>query len=208
MPRMHLGPDLDGNKDLDEFTERLLQARLVNFWKSPPANYNSEYDVIAAEERYGRFCNEYLATLPSAFALQPNKQWDESLSMLQKQREVLHISIFESLCCNFRPALSREPSKTQQLPKYKQALLLSHRKAFAVAAVYIIKHASSLHVLMGGSQTRFTEIIQPTFEAAVLLVHLCMDENLFEEDETRNPSLFTVDPLRARRPIAIPRTTR
>ncbi|CAG8893439.1 unnamed protein product [Penicillium egyptiacum] len=197
LPRIDLGPELEDNKDLDEYTEHLLQARLANFWRTSPANCNSEYDIVAAEERYERFCNEYLTTIPPAFALPPNAQWDEHLSMLQKQRETLHIAIFQSLCYNFRPALLQTPRQTLHLPKYKQILLLSQRKALAVAALRVLKCTSSLHALMGGSQTRFPGIIQPTFEASVLLVYLCMDQALFEGDEIRCPSLLTIDPLGA-----------
>lgn len=120
MPRMHLGPELEDNKDLDEYTEHLLQARLANFWKTSHANCNSEYDIVAAEERYERFCNEYLITIPSAFGLQPNTQWDEHLSMLPKQRETLHIAIFESLCYNFRPALVQMPRQTHHLSFWRR----------------------------------------------------------------------------------------
>ena len=82
MPRMHLGPHVEGNKDLDEFTERLLQARLANFWKSARVDCNNGHDLVGAEERYERFCNEYLANLPSAFALKPNMQWDTQFPIL------------------------------------------------------------------------------------------------------------------------------
>jgi hypothetical protein len=192
---MHLGPDLEGNKDLDEFTERLLQARLANFWKSARVNCNYGHDIVAAEERYEKFCNEYLAALPPAFALQPNTQWDAQLSVLPKQRALLHISIFESLCYNLRSALLQNPRQTQNLPKYKQVLLVSQRRALAVAALRVLKCASSLHALIDGSQTRFPDIIRPIFEAAVLLVHVSMDRSLFEGIENRRYSSSRIDPL-------------
>ncbi|EED18320.1 conserved hypothetical protein [Talaromyces stipitatus ATCC 10500] len=197
MPRMHLGSELDDNKDLDEFTEHLLQARLANFWKTAHVNCNDGHDIVAAEERYEKFCNEYLATLPSAFALQPNRQWDEHLLTLSKQREILHISIFESLCYNFRSALLRNSRQTQHLPHYKQVLLASQRKFLAVAALHVLTCASSLHALMGGAQTCFPDIIRPTFEAAVLLVYVCMEPSLFDGVENRHYSSIKTDPLRA-----------
>jgi hypothetical protein len=197
MPWMRLGPELEGNKELDEFTERLLQARLANFWKSARINCNHEQDFVAAEERYEKFCNEYLATLPSAFALQPNTQWDAQISVLPKQRELFHISIFECLCYNFRSVLLHNPRQAQNLPKYKQVLLLSQRRRLAVAALNVLKCAASLHAQMGGSQTRFPGVIRPTFEAAVLLISIPMGQGFFEGVENKSYSSLSIDPLEA-----------
>lgn len=197
MPRMHLGSDIQGNKDLDEFTEHLLQARLAKFWKNACVNCNYDQDFIAAEERYEKFCNEYLATLPSAFALQPNTQWDTQLSVLPKQRELLHISIFESLCYNFRSALLQNPRQAQNLPKYRQVLLVYQRRRLAVAALNVLRCTASLHALMGGSQTRFPDIIRPIFEAAVLLISIPMGQGFFEGVENKSYSSLRIDPLEA-----------
>ncbi|KUL88790.1 hypothetical protein ZTR_03507 [Talaromyces verruculosus] len=193
---MRLGPVLD-NKELDDFTERLLQARLANFWNRARVNCNHEQDFVIAEERYEKFCNEYLATLPSAFALQPNTQWDTQLSILPKQRELLNISIFESLCYNFRSALLQNPRQAQNLLKYKQVLLLSQRRRLAVAALNVLKCAASLHALMGGSQTRFPGVIRPTFEAAVLLISIPMGQGFFEGVKNKSYSTLSIDPLEA-----------
>lgn len=194
MPRMHLGSDIDDADGLEEFTERILQVRLANFWRSTGPTLGSTYDMIAAQDRYENLCSNFLTTLPSAFALQPNKQWDERLPMLAKQREILFISIFESLCYNFRPAILLDASR---LPKYKQVLLSSQRKALAVAALYVLQGVSRLHSLIEGSQVRYTGIIQPTFEAAVLLVSLCMDQNFLEDVESQGSTIAKVDPLSA-----------
>lgn len=197
MPRMHLGPHVEGNKDLDEFTERLLQARLANFWKSARVDCNNGHDLVGAEERYERFCNEYLANLPSAFALKPNMQWDTQFPILAKQRELLHISIFESLCYNFRSTLLQNLRQAQNLPEYKQVLLLTQRRRLAVVALHVLTSASALHVLISGSQTRLPEIIRPTFEAAVLLVNVYLDQSLFEEMSSKRYNPSKIDPLEA-----------
>lgn len=194
MPRMRLGSDINGAHGLEEFTERILQVHLANFWRSMGPTLGSTYDMIVAQERYESLCAKFLATLPSAFALQPNKQWDERLPMLAKQREILFISIFESLCYNFRPAILLDAS---HLPKYKQALLSSQRKALAVAALHVLQGVSRLHSLIGSSQTRYTGIIQPTFEAAVLLVSLCMDQSFLGDVENHSSRITKIDPLSA-----------
>ncbi|OJD19143.1 hypothetical protein AJ78_00843 [Emergomyces pasteurianus Ep9510] len=197
MPSMQFGPDDDDTQGLDDFTQHILQARLANFWKNSGSNLGSEYDIILAEERYEKFCSDYLVTLPSVFALQPDRECDERDPTLRQEREVLHIAIFESLCYNFRPVLLQNSNEVQCLPKYKKTLLSSQQKALAVAAQRVLKGTSTLHALMGNSQTRFPHIILPTFEAAVLLVNLCMDPHFPTQDETHGPSPFKVDPLGA-----------
>ena len=197
MPRMHLVPNVDDADAPEEFTERVLQARLADFWKSLGPRRGAEYDVIVAEERYERFCSEFLASLPPAFALQPTKEWDERLPMLPFQRQVLHTTIFDSLCHNFRPALLLDPSHVKCLPKYKQVLLSSQRRSLAVAALNVLRGVSALHALMGGSYTRFAGIIFATFEAAVLLVYLYLDQDFPGERGDSCPIAIKSDPLAA-----------
>lgn len=76
MPRMHLDSDVDDGHGLEEFTERIFQVHLANFWRSMGPTLGSNYDVIVVEERYEKLCSKFLTTLPSAFALPSNKQWD------------------------------------------------------------------------------------------------------------------------------------
>ena len=115
---MNLGVAGDGNGAelvTDAFTERLLQARLADFWRRIGPMTGAEYDMMVAEERYEYFCREYLAELPPAFALQPNEAWDKRVTKLPPQRQLLQISIYDSLCWNFQPSLLRLPHE-QTLP--------------------------------------------------------------------------------------------
>ena len=195
---MHLVPDLDDPDAPDGFTERILQARLADFWRSfEPSRKSAEYNMIVAEERYEKFCSEFLAALPSAFALHPNKEWDERLPMLPLQRQHFHFTIFDTLCHNFRPALLQDPGLVQALPRYKQVLLSSQRKALAVAALNVLKGIAALHAMMGGSHTRFSGIPFATFEAAVLLVYLCAHPDFPGEGGDSRPVAIKADPLAA-----------
>ena len=217
MPYLHLVPDADDDNHHhhhhhhhhdgapDGFTERILQACLVDFWRNISPQDNPEYDIIQAEERYETLCREFLATLPSNFSLQhPNRQWDERLPMLPLQRQIFHISIYDSMCHNFRPALLQDAGQVQGLPKYKQVLLSSQQRALAAAALNVLKGVSTLHAMMGRSQTRFAGVILPTFEAAVLLVlFLCMHQDPLGESDAHCPGTTTAtrtakaDPLGA-----------
>jgi hypothetical protein len=175
LPRMHLAPNLDNDDAPKSYLERLTQARLAGFWRTYPPTINADYIETAAEERYEHFCTKFLATLPDALALEPSKQWDERLQRLPIQPQILHISIFETPCRNFRGLLLRETSQVQNLPAYKQVLFSSQKKALAVAALRVLGEISKLHAMLGGSHTRFPGIVLPTFEAAVVLMGVCED---------------------------------
>ena len=122
--------------------------------------------------------------MPPVFALQPDKQWDERLPTLPMQRQLLHMAIFESLCWNFRPTLLQGLDQLKHLPVYKQILVSHNKRAVSVAALKLLEGASTLHMMMGGSHTRYAGIIIPAFEAAVPLLCLCADDT-FPEDSAR-----------------------
>ncbi|KAK1990859.1 hypothetical protein LX36DRAFT_663839 [Colletotrichum falcatum] len=193
LPRMHLGPNVDDADAPEEFSERLIQARLASFWRG--CLPRREYDAAAAEAAYERFCSEFLATLPPAFSLESNTRWDERLPLLPLQRQSLHTVIFESLCCNFRPLLLQSPACLDRLPAYKRILLSSQRRALAVAALKVLESVSRLHAILGGCHTRFVGIILPAFEAAVLLVGLCTDADFPGKSEDTPLITPRIDPL-------------
>ncbi|TGJ81634.1 hypothetical protein E0Z10_g7124 [Xylaria hypoxylon] len=173
---MHLAPEVENSADApDVFGERILQVKLVDFWKRQCLTTRPEYDVLAAQERYDKFCTEFLLTMPPAFSLEPDTRWDSRLPKLGLQRQILHIAIFDSLCYNFRPALLQDCTQVELLPGYKQVLLSSHKKALASAALKVLERASTLHNMIGESHNRYPGIIIPTFEAAVPLLCLCAD---------------------------------
>jgi hypothetical protein len=181
------GPNIPTPKG---FVARVLQARLAHFWKSAvTAKGHQQYDILVAEARYEKFCTDFLPSLPPEFAIDqqqaaPDRPVDEHPQdpKLPLQRQILHIAIFSSIYYNFQPALLQDPVQIRSLPKYKQVLLSSQEKAIAVAALRVLNCVSSLHAMMGRSQSRFPGIIQPAFEAAVLLAVLCISrEDLWAE---------------------------
>lgn len=177
------------------FTERLLQARLADFWRGVGPLSGAEYDAMAAEERHEKFCREFLPQLPQAFALtDPDESWDEQSPRLPLQRKLLHMAIYDSLYWNFRPLLLRQPSP---LPTYKAILLGFQRKALAAAALGSIDSAGQLHSLLGGRHTRFAGIVVSTFEAAVLLFSLLADSSFPGEPQHHDAPPHGPDPLQA-----------
>jgi hypothetical protein len=195
LPRMHLVPlassgcvDIDGDAP-DMFTERLMQVRLARFWSKFGSKGHSEYDPTQAEQRYEKFCTEYLPSLPPAFALAPQTKWDKSLPKIPMQRHLLHICIFDSICMNFRPLLLLSPSQIACLAPYKQVLLRSQMQLLATAALKELETISALHYMFNNCHTRFGVIIFNTFEASVLLVAICKNADFLGGQED-NPGPF------------------
>ena len=194
-PQMHLVSEVDDQDAPDCFMERVLEAHLADFWKDSFSGKDAEYNITEGEERYERFHNEFLRTFPPAYALQPNVEWDKRFPKLRLQRQLLHITIFESICWNFRPALLLDPSRCSALPAYKRVLLSSQKRTLAAAALSMLDNVSVLHGLLGGSHTRFASVIFPTFEAAVLLICLCADPNFLCSSEDSSRSASKWDPF-------------
>ncbi|KAI8944330.1 hypothetical protein F4801DRAFT_595034 [Xylaria longipes] len=190
MPQMHLVPEAENSADApDVFAERILQVKLVHFWKRQSLTTGPEYDVLEAQERYDKFIAEFLPDLPPVFSLEPDTQWDSRLPKLCLQRQILHMAIFDSICYNFRAVLLQNPSQIELLPGYKQVLLSSHKKVLASAALKVLECGSTLHDMMGGSHNRYPGMVIPTFEAAVPLLWLCAESNF--PGDTMDVSLTT-----------------
>lgn len=200
LPRMRLLREPDMGADApDVFTERLLRAQLARFWRNytpqrGPILDANKYDAVAAEERYEAFCKAFLPTIPPAFALaQPDRQWDTRIATLPKQRQLLHMAVFEFLCWNFRPTILQPADG--YVAGYKQVLLSHGKRALAAAALGLLESVSALHALMGGSHTRFSGIIMPIFEGAVPLLCLCADPSFpGAREDDREPSSLTATP--------------
>ncbi|KAI1799434.1 fungal-specific transcription factor domain-containing protein [Daldinia bambusicola] len=176
LPKVHQIADLEKSGAPEAFMERILQARLARFWNDFISSRNSSvsYDPSAAEERYERFCAEFIMNIPAPFALDPNKEWDAGIPNLGRQRQLFHVAIYNSVCNNFKPLLRLEPSQIADLPKYKQAILQHQRRSLARAALNMLDAITTLHRLLGATHTRLFDIIFHTFEAAVLLSCLCL----------------------------------
>ncbi|PGH03523.1 hypothetical protein AJ79_07358 [Helicocarpus griseus UAMH5409] len=194
LPRLRLVPDIGDTAAYSNapevFSERLMQVQLGRFWRSFGPKRNSAYDPIQGEQRYERFCIDYLPTILPAFALEPDTKWDKYIPKLSMQRQLFHIAVFDSICWNFRPLLLLKQSHVASLAPYKQVLLQSQKKRLALAALKELEALSTLHSMMGGSHTRFGAIVFNTFEAAVLLLCLCSDADcLFDQGESSNDIL-------------------
>ncbi|KAE8151802.1 hypothetical protein BDV25DRAFT_128505 [Aspergillus avenaceus] len=198
LPRMRLISDTDDPHTPEPFTERLTQARLVRYWSGLFIGPQPSYDCSAAEERYERFCAEFLPTVPEPFILGHGTDWDDPL--LMRQRELLHLALFDYIVQNFRPLLCIDPTTIRELPKYKQALIQQHRRILARAALGMLQCVATLHSLLGQGHTRLSLITFHTFEASVVLVCLLISEASTAEyqgpliEDGLGP-LYSLDPL-------------
>lgn len=175
---MHLPPAL--NTTYNPFTERTLQARLGRFWStirigdvagknSPSSSTSSPYDPISSAEHYEKFCTEFLPKVPPSFALEPNTEWDQQVPQLPLQRKLFHISVFDSICHNFRQLLRLEPNEVRNLPSYKICLLRQHRRNLAAAAMGLLRSVSFVHASVDFNRRCLSLMIFHYFEGAVIL---------------------------------------
>ncbi|KAK5625852.1 hypothetical protein RRF57_001568 [Xylaria bambusicola] len=171
MDLLHVTGDVDNNGAPGVFMERVLQFRLAQFWnrQADIPHSSKSYDPCVAEERYEKFCLEFLTQLPAPFALVPNKKWDQDVPGLSRQRQLLHIAVYNSICNNFRSLLLMKPAQVFALPKYQQELLYRQKKYLIHAALGMLDAVKVLHQLLGTTQTRLFPIVFHTFEAAILL---------------------------------------
>lgn len=162
----------------DLFTERLLQAQLAQFWCPLHSSNSSKfYDVNARQAKYKDFCVNFLSILHPAFG-NASSTWDEALPFLSRQRLRLHVSIYDSICWHFRPALLLDTNLVASMPPWKQMLVSSQRKTLAAVAMRMLEAISSLHTLLGSSPTRLADIPQYSFEASVMLVLACAQNDI------------------------------
>ncbi|RYP30956.1 hypothetical protein DL767_005998 [Monosporascus sp. MG133] len=109
------------------------------------------------------------------------------------QCQLLYIAIFESICQNFRPLLFLEPARLRALPAHKQVLLSSQSRVLAIAALKVLDAVSALHAMLESTYTRFPAVLFHTFEAAVLLLCLCIKDLLPGNYVEESAQLQTVD---------------
>lgn len=187
MPRMRLSPDMPTDDSPEGFLERTLEARLASFWRNLVPKQSAQYSEMVAEERFNKFCDEYLVTLPPAFALEPHKEWDERIPALPSQRQLLHIAIYLSVLFDFRAILMWEPDQVHSIPSYRRVLLSSQLNLLASVALRVLECVSALHAMMAFSQTRFPGIISPSLEAALVLVCLCVRPDFLADERHGEP---------------------
>ncbi|KAK4671973.1 LOW QUALITY PROTEIN: hypothetical protein QC764_610370 [Podospora pseudoanserina] len=180
----------------DPFTERLLQAKLADFWRGTGVGQRADYDMSLREDLYEVFSREYIDRLPPPFALHnPDERWDDRFPKLRLQRKLLHMAIYDSILWNFRPLLLRKPSP---LPAYKSVMLSCQKRKLAAAALCALEAVTQLHALLHGCHTRLASIVVTTFESAVVLVYLAADQTFPEDCPPQHispPDAFKSDPL-------------
>ncbi|KAL2849818.1 hypothetical protein BJY01DRAFT_245757 [Aspergillus pseudoustus] len=203
LPRLRLKPDLV-DLSIDQtapelFTERLMQVQLGRFWRKVSSKRSSPYDPCVGEQCYEQLLSEYLPTIPPALSLNPDTQWDTQLPKLPMQRQLLYISIFDSICWNFKPLLLLTQPQIATLPPYKRVLIQSQKQRLASAALKELDAISALHSMFGGSRTRFAAIIFNSFEASVLLLTLGLQPDFpFDQEGEYHDDILKLKPTRCK----------
>lgn len=205
---MQLKTGVDDPEAPELFTERMLQARLARFWSQMDCNGTAgstgAFEPVQAEENYEKFYRQFLPTLPSAYSLHRDTQFDQHLPMLKRQRQLFHLALFECICVNFKPLLSLDAAQVAALPSYKQALLSHQRVRLARAALALLDSVTTLQALLGRDQSNATHpcssiIPYVCFEAGALLACLAMptvselDDGLEPADRASKQMLQLLD---------------
>jgi hypothetical protein len=167
---------------------------LAAFWRNNFQSEDKVYDAIVTEERYASFSTTFIAGLQSIFTaldnIEYNRERTAEFSMLLMKRLRLRITIYDSVCWNFRPVLLLQPSDVSGLPPYKRVLITSHIRMLATASLKILDSVATLHYLIDTVHTKCTDIVFYTFEAAVLLISCCTRPQMIESP-LQSPSSTT-----------------
>ncbi|KAI1318725.1 hypothetical protein F5Y16DRAFT_414385 [Xylariaceae sp. FL0255] len=171
LPRMQLGVEMKstGTRSPDSFLGRRLEAQLAKFRLCRGQEISTAYDPISSEEWFEKFCTEFLPQIPDTYALLADGHWDKQVGDLPRQRELFHVALYESVCCNFRGLLKMDPKRMQSLPSYKRSLVLQHCHLLQEAAMGLLEKVSLFHQRLGFQQTRFQLLLLHYFEGSLYL---------------------------------------
>ncbi|KAF2197574.1 hypothetical protein GQ43DRAFT_200015 [Delitschia confertaspora ATCC 74209] len=157
----------------DAFAERLLEAKLAKLWADAHTQgtlRRDYYDICAVEEFQENICKSYIPSLPSAFSLHnEDTQWDSELPMLPRQRQMLRISIYASMCHLFQPMLQLDEERISSLPQYKKNLLVLQNVRLVQSAICLLDGVFALYDLLGRQRMSMFSLGFFSYQAAVLL---------------------------------------
>ncbi|KAF2197162.1 hypothetical protein GQ43DRAFT_381618, partial [Delitschia confertaspora ATCC 74209] len=174
-PQMRItsGAVISGQGQPDAFTERLLEAKLAKPWESAHAQGTLRrdcYDICAVEEFQENIYKSYILSLPSEFSLHnEDTRWDLELPMLPRQRQMLRITIYASMCHLFQPLFQLDEERISSLPQYKKKFLISQKARLVQFAVPLLDAVFALHDLLGRQRMSMFSLSFFSYHAAVLL---------------------------------------
>ncbi|MCJ1377220.1 hypothetical protein MMC17_000312 [Xylographa soralifera] len=161
------------------FCERVLQIKLTKLTSELLSSNGGKpsSDPVTTESHIRRL-QEFIDLLPPAFGLvDPDRRWDTVHPAIERQREMLKISVYASICFFLRPFVMNSTSRRQTLTRAEGDLIAKHRLRLVNTIVALLDSVARLHDLMGGKQNRFFMLSFLTLEpAALLAVYLISSE--------------------------------
>lgn len=154
------------------FCERNLQIRLTMIASKVLAADcgKPSTDPVIVEANAKRLQDEFIDTLPPAFRLvDADESWDDQLPGLKRQREMLRISVYATICSLHRPFILIPVAQLRTLTSTEKTLIGKHRVTLIDATLSLLDAIARLHELMGGKQNRFFLLSFFTLEPAALL---------------------------------------
>lgn len=127
-------------------------------------------DPVIVEANAKRLQDEFIDTLPPAFRLvDADESWDDQLPGLKRQREMLRISVYATICSLHRSFILIPVAQLRTLTSAEKTLIGKHRVTLIDATLSLLDAIARLHELMGGKQNRFFLLSFFTLEPAALL---------------------------------------
>ncbi|KAI4288263.1 MAG: hypothetical protein L6R35_002474 [Caloplaca aegaea] len=172
LPHAAISTTAPGTNAPDTFCERRLQVQLAKLAAEllSSTDGNQATDPAMIDKNVKRFHAEMIDTLPAAFRVHnPELKWDHDLPNLARQREILRISIFATLCSMLKPLILTAKNKERADNASNKKVVAQLRIKLLESIIELLDSVGRLHALMGGKQNRFFLLSFFTFHSAALL---------------------------------------
>lgn len=164
---------LSSDKDApDTFSERRLQIELTKIASELLSCVDGKQsrDPAVIDKHVKRLNTDLVDRLPPAFRInESNTKWDDDFPNLKRQREMLKISIFATICSLLKPIILAPVDQAPALGNTDEKLATELKRSLIQTTIQMLGSVARLHELMGGKQNRFFLLSFFTLEPAALL---------------------------------------
>ena len=199
LPNGIIGTQISDINAPNAFCERRLQIELtkIAFDLLTSDHGKPSSDPVIIDKHIRRLKEEFIYKLPPSFGLHAaDEKWDDELPNLKRQREMLRISVFVTMCSLLRPVIIQSPGEAHSLSASDRKLVAAHRASLIDVTIEMLESVGRLHLLMGGKHNRFFLLSFFTLEPAVLL-GMCLVNPEAGKKEDRQSSSVSLGNLSA-----------
>ena len=197
LPNGILGTRISNINAPNAFCERRLQIELtkIAFGLLTSNHGKPSTDPVIIQKHIRRLEEDFIDKLPPAFKLYAaDEKWDDELPNLKRQREMLRISVFVTMCSLLRPVITQSSGAARKLSPSDRKLITEHRTSLINVTIEMLQSVGKLHMLMGGKQNRFFLLSFFTLEPAVLLGMCLMNPELGKNESKQGSDVSAKSP--------------